>query len=259
MNFLWSDNLNNLATNYLISPAKYGGFLIRYSGTNAAAQTTTLLNMGNVILNVLNNDKVNTDVEFLSLANNLYYGSVEASSVSGGAFAFSVFVPSGAWFDPLNVYSLTKEMQATFKLDFPALTSALVASGNVQISGILINGIQRYWHNIGNFNVVAQGAGQISNTLAKANIIELYLKNPSALISNLQLSKDGISYVNNQIGNELAYSNLIHQIETAGTFYAAEFAQNKVLSTANSLQLNYIYTFTGSGTLNQYFSQIQYL
>ena len=89
MNFLWSDNLNNLATNYLISPAKYGGFLIRYSGTNAAAQTTTLLNMGNVILNVLNNDKVNTDVEFLSLANNLYYGSVEASSVSGGAFAFS--------------------------------------------------------------------------------------------------------------------------------------------------------------------------
>ena len=259
MNLLWTDNLTNLSTNYLISPGRYAAFLIRYAGTAQSAQTVTSTDCGNVILNALGADKINVDVDFLSQADNLYYGAVEASSAAGGAFAFSIYIPAGLWFDPVNTFVLSQQMQSYFKLDFPLMTSSIVASGTVQICGLLQNGNQSYWHNIYSFNVVAQGSGNITNTIAKPNISTLYLKNPTALIGQTQISKDSVSYANNAIANELAYSNLIHQVETASTLYACEFCPGKIVNQAQSTNLTYQYSFSGAGTLAQYYSQVQYM
>jgi len=259
MNLLYTDNLTNLSTNYLINPGKYGGFLIRYSGTAQAGQTVTLANLGNVIFNAEGKDKINVDAEFLSFAANLYGGFIEADSAVGGAFNFSIWIPSGVWFDPVNILDLRKDKDATFKLDFPAMTAALIASGNVQISGILQPGVQKYYHTMFSYNVVAGGAGVLTNTIAKSNIIELYIKNPAALISTVQLSKDNVTYVNGNIANELAYSNWIHQIEATGTFYAQEFASSKNIAQASGRNLTFNYNFTGAGTLAQYYSAVEWI
>ena len=85
------------------------------------------------------------------------------------------------------------------------------------------------------------------------------MKNPAALISTVILSKDNITFVNNNINNELAFSNYIHQIESTGTFYACEFALSHNIAQASSRNLLYNYTFTGAGTLAQYYSSIEYI
>jgi len=259
MNLLWSDNLGNLTTNYLVNPGSYGGFLIRYSGTAQTGQTVTTTNLGNIILNSGGDDKINVDVDMLQQANNLYGGFIESNSTAGGAFNFSVFIPTGAWFDPKNVYNLTKEMQTYFKCDFPAMTSTLISSGTIQISGILQQGVHSYWHKMFSYNVVSGGASILTNTIAKANIIELYLKNPAALISQMQLIKDNQTFVNGNVANELAYSNYIHEVESSSTFLAVEFAQSKDIRQAISRTLTYNYTFTGAGTLAQYYSAIEFV
>lgn len=254
-----SANLGNLAENYIVNPGRYQGFLIRYSGTNAAGQTSTLTDCGSIILNALGQDHINTDVEMLSFADNLYFGAVEASSAAGGAFAFSVYIQAGLWFDPVNTFVLTQDMQTVLKLSFPNMTAALIASGTVKISGVLQSGGQLYWHDIFSFSVVAQGAGIITNTIAKQNISTLYLKNPAALVGQTQINKDSVTYINNNIADELAYSNLIHQIETAGTFFAYEFSPNKQVTQSNSSNLTYQYNFSGAGTLAQYYSAVEYI
>jgi hypothetical protein len=259
MNLLFSQNLSQLSANYLITPSSYGGFLLRYYGVAAAGVTVALTDCGQVRLNINGDDKINVDVDFLNQADNLYGGYIEFASAIGGAFNVAVYIPTGAWFDPQNVYNLTKDMNSQFILDFPNMTAAVIASGNINISGILQPGTMTYYHKMLSYSVVSAGVSIITNTIAKDNIIELYLKDPSSLISNIQLNKNSITYVNGNILDELYLSNFQHNLESAVTLYACEFANSHNLSQATGNNLVFNYTFIGAGTLAQYYSQIEYL
>jgi len=258
MRLLWQDNLVNLTTNFTIPKGQYGLFLIRYSGQAAANQTVATTDLGNVILNANGNDKINVDVDLLSQLSNVYGGAIEASSVTGGAFAFSVIVPVAAWFDSKNIYDISERDKVYFKLDFPNIASKIV-SGTVAIYAKPRHGVMSYWHKILSRTVVSGGAGTITDTLPVANISEVYLKNPAALVSQIQLIKDGKVYVDGDTGSELAYSNWIHLLESSITLLAIEFVESKDIREAISQSLSYKYNFTGAGNLAQYYSAIEFV
>jgi len=258
MKLLWSDNLSNLTTNYNISPEQYGLFLIRYEGTAQAAQTVTLDDLGNVILNWNADDKINVDANLLSQLANEYGGFIEANSAVGGAFAFSIVIPTGAWFDSKNIYDIGKQDKVYFKLDYPAMVSSLIASGTVSIYGKPRKGQMNYIHKILSRSVVSGGSGIITDAITTPNIIELYVKDPASLVSNIQISKNNKVFVDGDVESELAYSNWIHLLEASGTLLAIEFAEGKNVLEAVSSNLTYKYTFTGAGNLAQYYSAIEF-
>ena len=258
MKLLWTDQLANLSTTYNVARGQYGLFLIRYSGTAAAAYTVTTTDLGNVIFNWNGNDKINVDVDLLSQLGNVYGGAIESSSSVGGAFAFSIVIPTAAWFDSKNIYDISQGDSVYFKLDYPLLTAAKVASGSVSIYAKPRTGVMQYIHKILSKSVVSSGAGIITDSLQVPNIIETYIKNPAALISNLQLSKDNKLKVDGDTASELAYSNWIHLLESSITLLAIEYAESMNVQEANSNNLQYKFTFTGAGNLAHYYSAIEY-
>jgi hypothetical protein len=232
--------------------------MLRFTGVAQPTKTVTLADLGNVILNWNGDDKVNVDAELLSKVNNVYGGAIESVSNVGGAFAFSIMIPTAAWFDPKNIYDISDKDKAYIKLDYPAMLSSLIASGSVSIYAKPRKGIQSYFHKILSRAVVSGGAGVITDTINASNIIELYLKNPSSLVNQIQITKDNKVYVDGDAGSELAHSNWIHQLEASDTTLAIEFAESKDIREAISNTLSYKYTFTGAGNLAQYYSAIEF-
>ena len=259
MRQLWSDNLSNLSTTYNQEAGKFSMFEIRFAGTAQAGQTVALTDLGTIRLNNNGDDKINVDAEVLSLMADNWGGFVEASSVVGGAFAFSIFIPAGYWFDKKNNFWFSKTDKSYWQLLFPNMTAVLIASGNVTIYGNPGHGAQSYWHKILSKQVVSSAAtGVITDAIEERNIIALYLKNPTALIDNLILIRDKETVVNGSMVSEIAYSNWIHQLEVASTLYIAEFAPDQLISQALSNAFSYQYNFTGAGNLEQYYSAIQF-
>jgi len=260
MRQLWAENLSALSTNYNIEPGKYEFILVRYAGVAQSGKTVALTDLGNIRLNNNSNDKINLDGEALSLMADNYGGYVEATSAAGGAFAFSIFLPAGYWFDPKNNFWFSKNEQGYMALQYGNFDATLIASGNVTIYGKPGVGVQSYWHKILSKQVVnsAGASGVITDIIPDKNIISVYLKDPASLIDNFTLIRDGQTVVQGAIGAELAYSNWIHQLESASTLYISEFVQNKNLVNALSNNFSYQYIFTGSGNLEQYYSSIEF-
>lgn len=257
MKLIKTENLSNLQMNLNLARGQYGLFLIRFSGTNQAAKSVALSDLGNVILNWNGKDIVNVDVEVLTMMANIYGGFIEATNVVGGAFAFSFIIPTGAWFDTKNIYDVSDSDKVFFKLDYPnVLTNAL--SGSCTINALPQVGIMSYFHKILSRTVVSGGAGIITDTIVQSNIINLYIKDPATLTSDIQLIVDNEVKVDGSVSVELAYSNWIHLIESAGTFLCEDFAPSKDVREAISNILTYKYQFTGAGNLQQYYSAIEF-
>jgi len=257
MKQLNSTSLSNLQLTYNFSDGSYGLFLIRYTGVAAAGQTVALADLGNIIFNVKGQDKINVPASILSFLDDMYAGAIETVSAIGGAFAFSIIIPCGAWFDKSNVYNIKKSDEVYFNLTFPNMVAGLIASGTITLYGKPRNGQTNYIHKILSRNVVSGGASIVTESITDNNISEVYLVNPGALISDLQLTKDGKVIIDGAVGAELAYSNWIHSLETSGTTLAVEFAESGNVMEALGGGVNYKYTFTGAGTLEQYFSAIE--
>ena len=258
MKLLKQENLSNLQLNYNLARGQYGLFLIRFSGINNGAATVSLAELGNIILNWNGKDIVNVDAEVLTMLANIYGGFIENTPGGvGTAFAYSFIVPTSAWFDPKNIYDVSDSDKVLFKFDFPNIMTG-AASGSVSISGLHQSGIMSYFHKILSRTVVSGGAGIITDTIVQSNIINLYIKNPAALVSDIQLLVDNNVRVDSTIPVELAYSNWVHLLEATNTFLAEEFAPSKDVREAISNILTYKYTFTGAGNLEQYYSAIEF-
>ncbi len=253
MKELWRDNLNTGSTNYNVSQGQYGSFLIRYEGDAGAGVTMALSNLGNVILNWNGNDIINVDVELLSLLSNIYGGAIEATSIAGGAFAFSIIIPCGAWFDTKNIYDVGRNDKVYFKLDYPAVP-ALIDTGSVTIYAKPRAGIHSYFHKILSRTVVSGGAGAVTDKIYDSNISNFYIKNPAALTSNIQIVRDNKVFVDGSPAAELAYSNWIHLLEASETTLAVEFCESQNVKESISSQLVYKFQFSAAGNLACYYS-----
>lgn len=258
MKLLHSDQLLNLTTNHNLARGQYSIFMLRYSGVAQAGITIALTDLGTIVLNWNGNDIVNVDVEVLSFLANEYGGFIEANSAVGAAFNFSVVIPCGEWWDSKNIYDISDTDKVYFKCDFPLLTIANIVSGTITIHGKPAIGIHSYFHKILSRQVVSGGAGALTGNIPTSNISQIYVKNPAALVGNMQYSIDNKVKADNDATILLAYSNWIHLLEATGTFLTLEFCPSKDLREIISQELTYNLVFTGAGTLAQYYSAIEF-
>jgi hypothetical protein len=249
---------NGSLTHYLPS-GQYGVIAIEMVLDAAAGVTLTRANMGNIILNWNGQDVVNIDAEILNLLNNVYGGVSEFSAVAGGAHRFTAYIPCGQWFDSQNIYDVGDNDKVSVKLDFPDLAlAANVDSGQINIYAKNRVGVMNYLHNIISRNIPASGASTLADSYPLNNVSQMYLKNPAALLTNVQIVKDGLTLVDAPPATLIAYSDFSHLLETTNTTLALDFIESKDIRESLGSTINYKYTFSGAGTLEQYFSFIEF-
>lgn len=259
MRLLHSVPSTNGSLTFFLPKGQYGSIMIEYDLDAALGVTLTRAQMGNIILNWNGDNVINVDAEILNLLDNVYGGTAEFSAAVGGATRMSVFIPLAQWFDSLNVYDIGEKDQVYIKLDFPTIALATnVDSGSVRVYAKNKVGVMNYLHKIISRSVVSAGATTIADTYPVNNISQLYLKNPAALVSNIQITKDNDTVVDAPTAVLNAYSDWIHLLESTNTTIVIEFGESKDIRENVGSQISYKYTFTGAGTLAQYFSYIEF-
>ncbi len=249
---------------YNVERGKYGLFVVHVSGTTPAADTVALTRaqLGNLILNVNGSDKINVDLEILSLVNNIYGGVGTFSATGGngttvkGTFEADIFIQTGAPFDPSNILDVSDRDKVYFKLDFSAL-AAKADAGSISVHGKYKDGVQRYIYKMLSRSVVSGGAGVTTDFITEQNISSLYIKNPS-LVDQIQLTRNGKVVVDDITSVLQAYSDWIHQLETTNVVIAVEFAETGRLNDTVSNSFAYKYQFNNSGTLAQYYASLEF-
>lgn len=259
MKLLHSVPAGNGSLTFFLPKGQYGMFFIEFDVTAATGVTLTRKDFGNIIFNWNGQDVVNVDAEILNLLNNVYGGTSEFTANAGAKHRLTVFMPAGLWFDSRNIYDIGDNDKVYFKLDFKELSdSAKVTSGSVNIYAKNRVGVMGYLHHITSRNVVASGASVIADSHPINNIANVYLKNPASLLSNVQIVKDGETIVDASPSTLIAYSDFIHQLESTNNTLAIDFTESKDVRESVGATLSYKYNFSGAGTLEQYFSFIEF-
>lgn len=249
--FRQSANVGSLA--YQLEKGQWGLFAIRYEGTNLTGQAITLADLGNIVIRWNGTDIINLDFEALNYMSNLYGGVSEFSSTSGGQFKAVAFIPTGLWFDSTNVWDVDETDKVEFVLNW---NTSKIASGSVYIFGKPKRGVMSYLHGIKKRSVNSTGAGTQIDSIPVPNITTFYIKNPSVLLSKVQVARDGKVYVDGSVGIIQNYSDWIHLLETSNSFLAIEFVESKDIREALASSVSYIFEFTSSGILETYYSHL---
>lgn len=259
MKLLHSVPASNGSMNFYLPKGQYGVLAVEYDLDAAAAVTLTRANLGNVILNWNGRDIINVDAEILNLLNNVYGGASEFSASTGSTTRATIYLPVGEWFDSQNIYDVGENDRVLVKLDFPDLADAAnVDSGNVNIYGKNKLGVMNYLHYILARPVVASGAATLADNYMINNVANMYIKNPAALLSNIQITKDDETMVDAPPETLISYSSFIHQLESSSNTLAIDFVESLDVREALGVSVSYRYTFTGAGTLEQYFSFLEF-
>jgi len=244
--------------NFDLPQGSYGSIMLEYDVTTASGQTGTRALAGTVEVEWNGETVIKTDVEALNLLNNVYGGIPEATFAAAGNNRMIVVLPLGLWTDPSNIWYIEKGDVVTVKLDFTNLASISTA-GNVKIYGKSQIGVQGYLHKFITRKITAGAAGNIPDTYRINNISQVYLKDPATSnVTDVFLQKNGETLVQASVVSLKAYSAYIHLLETAVTMIAIDLGESRDVRENVGSDLNYEYTFSGAGTLNQYFSYISF-
>lgn len=253
MKLLKTENALTGNLTYTLEKGQFGLFLIRYEGNNLTGQAVNLTDLGNVIVRWNGQDIINVDFEFLNKVSNLYGGLAEFSSTTGGSFKASAFIPTGLWFDSVNIYDVGEEDRVEFVLNW---STTKIASGSVYLLGKPRRGIMHYIHGIKKRVVVSGGAGIITDNIVEPNIATYYIKNASSLVSRIQVERDGKAITDANTGAVQSYSDWTHLLEATSNILAVEFAESKDVREAVSNTLIVRLQFIASGNLETYYSQL---
>jgi len=252
MRHLYSKNVSDQSLEFHLPNGNYAGFVIGYEGTNDTGKTATRDNLGSILFNMDGHPIINCDAELLSYLNDMKGGFSTFDSTIAGAFNCFIYVPCGDFGDRNNSYLITKDQDVYFKLDFTALDTELI-TGKVTIYGIYRDGIQNYIYNIHQRNVVAGGAGWISDFQTLENISTVLIKN-YANIDDIQLMKDEELLFNLSTASALALSNFNNQVEVTSPLIEMDLNTSRDFTELLSKQLHFRYNFSGADTLEQYFT-----
>lgn len=259
MKLLHAVPADNGTMTFYLPQGQFGAIGIEYDVDAAAAVTLTKLNMGNIRVNWNGDDIINVEAELINNLNNIYGGVGEFSAVAGAAHRMMAFLPLGQWFDSNNVWDIGENDRVMIKVDFPDLAlAANVDSGFVRIFGKNRLGIMNYLHKIIPRPVVASGAATLADSYLLNNVSQVYINDPAALLSNIQIIKDGETIVDGEPDTLLAYNAYIHQLESTVNVLAIDMVESMDIREALGVSIHYNYIFTGAGTLQQYFSYIDF-
>jgi len=254
MRLLASVPVQNGAVEVPIDVGSYGLFMIKYKGNALPGQTITRADLGDVQLVMNGEFDINVDADFLNRCSNLYGGFAKFSSTTGSAYDAVIFIPTGLWWDPANVYYVHDTDRTSFRLRFTSLSSKS-ASGKVELYAKFKYGAQRYKYRLFNRNVVSSGGGDVVDVIDVLGIANIYLKSTS-IVDNVQIQK-GRYLVDGSFDAVLNYSDWIHQLESSGDLIGIEFAESRDYREA-LVEGGVVakYRFNASGTLEQYYGQV---
>jgi hypothetical protein len=219
MRILASSSILSGPVSFRVPAGQYAGFALRVTGTNQAAQTLTAANIGNLTGTWRGVPILNIGFANLQTINNLQKGFSEFASSVGAAFRATAFYratgrPDGE--TDGNVFDITDDDQLYINLDLSGVTGTIVASGTVQLFGIMSQGAQaylpRYFQQSRN---IASGATD-SFDLPHDNISFVWAGTLTNL-SRFQLMKDGNVFYQGSPTDMEALSNFENEVESEVT------------------------------------------
>jgi hypothetical protein len=253
MKFLHSKNFSDGQLYFEVPEGNYQGFVIMFQGTNGAV-AVTLDDLGTLMMNYKKFPLINdVDFEMISLLANLKGGFPTFTSVALGALSAYFFIPCGEFGDETNSYLVEKKDVLYFRLNFSALGA--LATGTIKIFAVESDGVQNYIYALTQRNVVASGAGRISDTHRLQNISAIYLKN-FALVTDVLITKDDKIRADALAVELLAQSNWVNQTEASVSLIEIPLNPSRTLEENIGNEIGYGYNFTGVATLEQYFASI---
>jgi len=252
MRHLFRKNVSDQQLEYHLKSGNYAGLMLAYEGTNDTGNTATRDHIGSVLFNRQGFPVVNCDAELLSYLNDLKGGYATFASSIAGAFSAFIFIPFGDFGDRNNSYLITKDEDVYVKLDFTALAAQL-ASGTVTVYGIMRDGVQNYQYNIHMRNVIAQGAGWISDNQELDNVATILLKDFSN-VDDIQIMKDEELVFNLNTTAALALSNWNNQVEASVDLIELDLNTSRDAVEILSKEIQFRYNFGAADTLGQYFT-----
>lgn len=211
MKLFHSQNILDLSAFKKLPRGTIKDIMIRFTGTNKTGQAVTLADLGRVRINRNGTDEVNIALSMLSSIDNLKAGFVQATSTTGGSFAFTFVIPRHAWWDDQSgtYYGLD---EAYIELSYPNVGTP-VSSGTVSIFYNSAPKVSTYTTYLLQRNIQVGGAGQVAQDLEFKNISSLYIQ-ADAAVTNLLVVSDGQEYANGSSDDLRNYSNLINRVES---------------------------------------------
>jgi hypothetical protein len=196
----------------------------------------------------------------LNYINNLYGGTAEFLSAVGGACRCTCFIPLGQFWDSENVLDVGNQDQCFLQLTYPLLAlPANVDSGTIRVHAVEQIGTMRYFFILNQYFEQVSAPSIKQNSLPVNNVAQIFFKAPATSnVTYMQILKDQDTIVNDTTSILLAENAWLHQLETATAYMAIEFNKSKDLREVIGRQISYQYTFSGAGTLEQYYSTIKF-
>lgn len=201
---------------FYLPEGNYAGLFVRLAGTNQAAQTLALTQLGTLRINHEGVEIVNSrPSNFISLTN-LYSGTPESASAVGAAFTYSFNVPFRTKNDQTNILPVQVN-KTQFALQGLAGV-ATVLSGTVEIYAYFSDeGQAKYVPLWKEKNMIFPAAATLQNDFSDPFIEQLYCVSDAA-ISTMQILRDGKAIVDGTFAAIDAASDANNRVETGITF-----------------------------------------
>jgi len=248
MQLLYSTAFSSASLTFFLPKGSFGGFQIAFRGTNNATPKTRT-DLGNVQLTWNGNPIVNVDAELLSYIADLKGGFSTFTSVASSTLNAQIFIPAGQFGDTNNSYLITDNDKVYFKLDFAGLSNI---TGQVYIYGIRKQGVNNYLYCLTSRNVVASGAGTISDVHRLPNVSQIFLKNTGSMTA-VQIVRDNQTIVDGLKEDIQAFSDFYNEVEASNTVIEIPLNLSRDIREVVSQEILFKYTFSGATTLQQYF------
>jgi len=196
-------------------------FLIMYlTGTNDAALTAAMEDVGRLRLVRNSEDLHNTDHEFYYDLTDLKGGYPLFSSTAAGAFLAAYKIPMALSGLP-NVMDIRSKNEAYLDIDWDetALNVELTALSAYLYGFYVPEAVERYELFIHEQDIYAGAAGTLTEPLSGENFAALYMKVATpANLTGLNVTVDGESVWSGDEDILTAITNMMNHVESAGTW-----------------------------------------
>jgi hypothetical protein len=227
-----------------IAGGQYAALMLRIAGANQAAQTLTVAQLGLVNMKIAGRNYATVRFDDLQTMNQIDLGQVESASAVGAAFTFSAIILASRAPDG-NVFHVEPGKGSHVYIDLSGVTGVIVASGNVELYGIPMEGVQSYIPTIQTFAPSVTSGGNYLLDIPVENLTQIYATTLTNL-DRVQVTRDGQIPVQASSAAILAFSNMDGRLEAAYTTgWKIDFHRSGALTEALSDSCQMFLSATG--------------
>lgn len=227
-----------------LAAGQYSAFMLRVAGTNQAAQTLTVGNLGLINMKLAGRNYATVSFSDLQEINKIDLGQVESASAVGAAFTFSALILASRENDG-NIFHVEPNKLSHIYVDLSGVTGTIVLNGTIELYGIPQEGVQSYIPTMQTFAPPVTSGGNYLLDLPVENLTQLYATTLTNL-DRVQITRDGRIPVQASSAAILAFSNMDARIEAAYTAaWRLDFHRSGALTEALSDSCQVFLSATG--------------